>query len=120
MNLAKLGAPLLERALNAYLSLDGETAARLATISGKLIAIKLVGPDVSLLVRPLASRVQVSAHPVFEPDTVISAGSAARKSSRCRLRISNTRSAAGDGRSTQTKVSYSKAIGGQLTPGRSN
>jgi len=71
MNLATLGAPLLERALNAYLSLDRETAARLSTTSGKLIAIELVGPDVTLLVRPLAGRVQVSAHPAFEPDTVI-------------------------------------------------
>lgn len=71
MNLAKIGAPLMERALNAYLSLDRETAARLSTISGKLIAIELAGPEVTLLVRPLAGKVQVSAHPAFEPDTVI-------------------------------------------------
>lgn len=71
MNLANLGAPLLEKALNAYLSLDRETAARLSAISGKLIAIELTGPDVTLLVRPLDGKVQVSGHPAFEPDTII-------------------------------------------------
>ncbi len=71
MNLAHLGAPLLENALNAYLGLDRETAARLATISGKLIAIELAGPDVTLLVRPLDGKVQVSGHRAFEPDTII-------------------------------------------------
>jgi ubiquinone biosynthesis protein UbiJ len=71
MNFASLVAPALEKALNAYLRLDPEIAARLVAIDGKLIGLEIVNPDISLLLRPRNNEIQVSAYPSFEPDTII-------------------------------------------------
>lgn len=71
MNLATLAAPWFETALNAYLRLDPDTARRLESIAGRLVALEIIGPDMVLLVRVLKDRVQVSGHRAFEPDAII-------------------------------------------------
>lgn len=71
MTLATLAAPWFETALNAFLRLDPDTAQRLDSIAGRLVALEIVGPDMVLLVRVLKGQVQISGHRAFEPDTVI-------------------------------------------------
>jgi ubiquinone biosynthesis accessory factor UbiJ len=71
MKLATLIAPALEAALNRYLRLDVEIAGRLNAISGRLILLEIVGLGVTLLVRVLNTKVQVSEQLVFEPDVII-------------------------------------------------
>jgi ubiquinone biosynthesis accessory factor UbiJ len=72
MNLEDLIAPVLQTALNAYLSLDREAAKRLKAISGKIIALELTGPNITLLARPVVDTIQIRAHTGAEPDVVIS------------------------------------------------
>ncbi len=71
MKLVTLIAPTLEAALNTYLGLDVEIAGRLNAISGRLILLEIVGLGVTLLVRVLNTKVQVSEQLVFEPDVII-------------------------------------------------
>jgi ubiquinone biosynthesis protein UbiJ len=71
MNLATAIAPVLEITLNAFLALDPEAAERLAPISSKLIALEIIAPEITLVVRPLKNRVQVRGTVGFEPDAVI-------------------------------------------------
>ncbi len=72
MNLENLIAPIVETALNTYLSLDPDVARRLRTISGRLIALEIKGVNAVLLVRPLEDKIRVSLHTGVEPDVVIS------------------------------------------------
>ncbi len=71
MKLATLIAPAVEATLNTYLRLDIEMASRLNTISGRLILLEIVGLDITLLVRVLNAKVQVSEQLIFEPDAII-------------------------------------------------
>jgi ubiquinone biosynthesis protein UbiJ len=71
VNFERLIAFLLENALNAYLSLDPDTAKHLRTISGKVIVLELTGLNVRLLARPLGDKVHIGAHFGGEPDVVI-------------------------------------------------
>lgn len=71
MKLAALIAPALETALNTYLRLDVEMAGQLNAISGRLILLEVVGLEITLLVRVLNAKVQVSEQLVFEPDAII-------------------------------------------------
>jgi ubiquinone biosynthesis protein UbiJ len=71
MKLATLIAPALETALNTYLRLDVEMAGQLNAISGRLILLEVVGLEITLLVRVLNAKVQVSEQLAFEPDAII-------------------------------------------------
>jgi ubiquinone biosynthesis protein UbiJ len=71
MKLENLIAPWLERAFNIYLGLDPEMARQLRPIYGRLIALEFTGPDIMVLVRPVADKVEVSANIGFEPDVII-------------------------------------------------
>lgn len=71
MNLNTLAAPWFARAINGYLRLDPETARQLRPISGKLIALELSTPKLTVVIRPVEDKVQVSANIGFEPDVII-------------------------------------------------
>ena len=72
MKLPSLVLAGLEMALNRYLSLDADTLARLAALSGKVIAVELRGLGVTLIMVPHAGGIQLLGDYRGTPDTVIS------------------------------------------------
>jgi len=61
----------LEAVINRYLSLDPDTGARMAALSGHCIGIDLQGPDLQLFIHPGQHGIQLSDHIDAEPDTVL-------------------------------------------------
>lgn len=72
MKLPTLVLAGLEIALNRYLGLDEDTLARLAPLSGKLIAVELRGLGVTLHMVPHAGGIQLLGNYQGTPDTTIS------------------------------------------------
>lgn len=68
MSGAPLLAPMLERALNAYLDRDPDTATRLAAIEGKRLALELSGPEQSFLLSVVDGRLRVETEIERDPD----------------------------------------------------
>lgn len=69
--LSALLAGAVERAANAVLALDPDTASRLAEIQGRLVALHLDGPEVTLYLRAEGDRVRVSDTSDDEPETTV-------------------------------------------------
>ncbi|WP_022954488.1 ubiquinone biosynthesis accessory factor UbiJ [Leucothrix mucor] len=62
---------LIEIALNAYLRLDGEALTNCASLEGKIIALNLKGPALTLYFLPSTQDIQVLGEYVGEPDATI-------------------------------------------------
>jgi len=62
----------LEITINRYLGLDADTLARLAALSGKVIAVELRGLGITLTMAPHAGGIQLLGDYHGTPDTVIS------------------------------------------------
>ncbi len=60
---------VLESAINAALALDPETRARLGALEGKVIAVELQGPDITLFLLPGADGFRLMGHFEGVPDT---------------------------------------------------
>ena len=62
----------LESAINRYLQLDPDSAARMATLSGRCIGIDLRGLDLKLFIYPGEQGIRISDHSDTAADTVLS------------------------------------------------
>lgn len=72
---AELGSSVtagLETALNAALRLDPDSLAQLREFAGKVIALELRGPDLTLYLVPASDGISLYLHYGAEPDTVLS------------------------------------------------
>lgn len=69
--LSELLAGAVERAANAALALDPDTASRLAALEGRLVALHLEGPDLTLYLRAEGERLRVADSAGTEPETTI-------------------------------------------------
>jgi ubiquinone biosynthesis protein UbiJ len=61
----------LESALERYLSLDPEVAARLAPLNGKVLDVELRGPDLHFYLLPVGHSIQVQGHYEGTPDACL-------------------------------------------------
>lgn len=64
-------ARAVERAANTALSLDPDTAAKMAELEGRVTALHLDGPDFTLYLRPENGRLRVTDRIEGEPETTI-------------------------------------------------
>lgn len=71
MSLSALAVDGLERALNAYLALDPEAGSALARLQGRVIAVHLLVPDLTLYLVPAADGLQILRHIEGEPDCTL-------------------------------------------------
>jgi ubiquinone biosynthesis protein UbiJ len=71
MSLSALAVDGLERALNGYLALDPEARSTLAGLQGRVIAVHLLVPDLTLYLVPAADGLQVLQHIEGEPDCTL-------------------------------------------------
>lgn len=67
--LPQAGLAVLEAAVNTALAMDPETQARLGALEGKVIAVDLQGPEVTLFLLPGADGFRLMGHYEGEPDT---------------------------------------------------
>lgn len=67
--LPQAGLAVLEATINAALALDPETRVRLGALEGKVIALDLQGPDITLFLLPGADGFRLMGHYEGEPDT---------------------------------------------------
>jgi ubiquinone biosynthesis protein UbiJ len=61
----------LEKALDHYLSLDPDVAARLAPLTGKVLEVELRGIDLHFYLLPAGHRIQVQGHYEGTPDACL-------------------------------------------------
>ena len=71
--LSRLMSRVVEEAANRVLALDPDTADRFASLEGRLVAVHLDGPDVSLYFRPEGNRLRVYDEPDGDAETTIRA-----------------------------------------------
>ncbi len=71
---ASLVASIVETAINRYLRLDADAAARLAELDDNVIALEIRGLEITLYILPVDNAVQVLADYEGEADAVISGG----------------------------------------------
>ncbi len=62
---------IIETALNEYIKMDVQASAKLARLSGKVIAIELQGWEITLFLLPDAQGIQVMTEYTGEADTII-------------------------------------------------
>lgn len=67
--LPQAGLAVLEAAINTALALDPDTRARLGVLEGKVIAVDLEGPEVTLFLLPGADGFRLMGHYEGAPDT---------------------------------------------------
>lgn len=71
--LSRLMARVVEEAANRVLALDPDTAGRFESLEGRLVAVHLDGPEVSLYFRPEGGRLRVLDEADGEAETTIRA-----------------------------------------------
>lgn len=69
--LSRVMARAVEEAANRLLDLDPDTADKMAELEGRLVALKLEGPDISLYLEPRNGRLLVTDSAEREPETTI-------------------------------------------------
>lgn len=70
-SLSALMAQCVEQAANRLLAMDADTASKLAELDGRLVALHLEGPDITLYLRPQGDRVQVLDEVEEVPETTL-------------------------------------------------
>jgi len=71
MSVPELALAGLEEALNQYVSMDPKTAAELAKLHGRAIALEIAGPEIRLFLIPGPGRLQVLRLYEGEPECVL-------------------------------------------------
>ena len=71
--LPQAGLAVLEKAINTALAMDPETLARLGKLEGRVVAVDLQGPGVTLFLLPGVEGFRLMGHYEGDPDTTLSA-----------------------------------------------
>lgn len=69
--LSRIMARAVEEAANRLLDLDPDTADKMAELEGRLVALKLEGPDITLYLEPRDGRLHVTDTVERKPETTI-------------------------------------------------